>query len=253
MKKNNFLVGDKLSGKVPHILEMLLSSVIVPYIIGLPLIYLILKGMDKYSYEDGLDSRGTFLNDDGALRVSGLFKAFAVQEGFSMPVIVISTIILNILGHGPSGISKEEIFGEYWWYYLIILLGFAPIIEECLFRKILLDRLLVIGVKPGIIISAILFALPHVISQGIPQMFGTFIIGLVWAYVRVKTGKLWPGIILHIMFNLYGSYFSLFMGSTIPTTMLLMLINVIILPVLAVIISIRYTSKDISQVETRVK
>jgi membrane protease YdiL (CAAX protease family) len=114
--------------------------------------------------------------------------------------------------------------------------------EEILFRKLFLDRLLVIGETGAIIISAILFGLPHAFSQGIPQMFGTFLIGLVWAYMRVKTGKLWPGIILHIMFNLYGCYFATFMAMRPVTTVLFMLMGIILLPTIAVIILITHMS-----------
>ena len=224
-----------LEGKFPEIIRMIMSAVVVPYTVGIGACYLILRGMaipDK--------------SNDGALSSTAItpglmFKAFLVQMGLSMPVIMILNIVLNILGIPPHGMSPEDIFGKYFLFYIVILLGFAPVMEEILFRKLFLDRLLAIGETGAIIISAILFGLPHAFSQGIPQMFGTFLIGLVWAYMRVKTGKLWPGIILHIMFNLYGCYFATFMAMRPVTTVLFMFMG-ILLPTIAVIILITHMS-----------
>ena len=67
-----------------------------------------------------------------------------------MPVIMILNIVLNILGFPPHGMSPEDLFGKYFLFYVVLLLIFAPVLEEILFRKILLDRLLLIGEKEAI-------------------------------------------------------------------------------------------------------
>ena len=225
-----------LEGKFPEIISMIMRAVVVPYTVGLGGCYLILKGMEIPEKNTGEYSK-TYDITPGLM-----FKAFLVQMGLSMPVLMILNIVLNILGIPPHGMSPEDIFGKYFLFYIVILLGFAPVMEEILFRKLFLDRLLVIGETGAIIISAILFGLPHSFSQGIPQMFGTFLIGLVWAYMRVKTGKLWPGIILHIMFNLYGCYFATFMAMRPVTTVLFLFMGIILLPTIAVIILIKHMS-----------
>ena len=137
----------------------------------------------------------------------------------------------------------EQVWGENKIFYLVLLLIFAPIVEELFFRKLFLDRLLVLGEKKAILMSAILFGLPHLFSQGLPQLFSTFLVGLVWADVRVKTGKLWPGILLHMLFNLYGCYFTIFMAQNNGTAMIVVLLNLIILPVSAIIIRLSGRSK----------
>ena len=198
-----------LEGKFPEIISMIMRAVVVPYTVGLGGCYLILKGMEIPEKNTGEYSK-TYDITPGLM-----FKAFLVQMGLSMPVLMILNIVLNILGIPPHGMSPEDIFGKYFLFYIVILLGFAPVMEEILFRKLF---------------------------QGIPQMFGTFLIGLVWAYMRVKTGKLWPGIILHIMFNLYGCYFATFMAMRPVTTVLFLFMGIILLPTIAVIILIKHMS-----------
>ena len=80
------------------------------------------------------------------------------------------------------------------------------IFEELLFRKFILGKLSCLGMKGAIICSAVLFALPHIYSQGLGQMFYTFALGLVWGYITIKTGKLWPAIVLHSLSNIYCAY-----------------------------------------------
>ena len=88
-------------------------------------------------------------------------------------------------------------------FYCFLLLVFAPVAEEILFRKLFFDRLMVLGTKPAIILSAVFFALPHLISQGPTQVFYTFILGLSFGFVTARTRKLWPAMILHSLSNLY--------------------------------------------------
>ena len=35
-------------------------------------------------------------------------------------------------------------------------------------------------------------------------MVYTFVLGLVWGYMALRTGKLWPSILLHSLSNFYG-------------------------------------------------
>ena len=138
-----------------------------------------------------------------------LFCGFGlVFDGGSLAVTFQRAVCLPVIeaGHGFGvGIPAEELFGNI-WFYIVLLLIFNPVMEELLFRKILLERLTCLGFKWAVICSAVLFALPHVVSQGVPQMFYTFGLGLVWGYITLKTGKLWPAIILHSLSNIYGAF-----------------------------------------------
>ena len=62
---------------------------------------------------------------------------------------------------------------------------------------------MVLGTKPAILLSALFFALPHIISQGPAQFFYTFVLGLSFGFVAARTKKVWPCMILHSLSNLY--------------------------------------------------
>lgn len=81
-------------------------------------------------------------------------------------------------------------------YIYICLLG--PILEELIFRGVLLEGLRKYGNLFGIIMSAVLFGLMH---QNFLQCLPAVTIGIVWGYVAVKTGSLIPSILLHILNN----------------------------------------------------
>lgn len=219
--------------KIPEILVYVIRCMVVPYTLGMGGCYLIIRGMDK------AEMTGEMVMTPGLL-----FKAFIVQTGLSMPVIIIINIICTLVGITGHGIGVNEITGSHWLFYLILLLIFNPIFEEILFRKLALDRLMVLGEKTAIIVSAIFFALPHIYSAGVPQFFGTFIIALIYAYLRVKTGRLWPAVILHCLFNFYGCYFAAVMQSMVPTRGIFILLSILIIPIIAVILVVKHFKKN---------
>lgn len=77
----------------------------------------------------------------------------------------------------------------------------APIFEELLFRGVVLRAFSRVNVNFGIIMSAFLFAIFH---GNIPQAINAFFVGIVLAYVAVKTGSVILCIILHFCANLNG-------------------------------------------------
>ena len=82
------------------------------------------------------------------------------------------------------------------FFYIVIS---APILEEVLFRGIILDGYLK-NYKPwqGIIVSAFLFALIH---GNLAQGLGAFGIGILFGWVYWKTNSIIPSIILHFINN----------------------------------------------------
>lgn len=83
--------------------------------------------------------------------------------------------------------------------FMVIL---APVIEEYIFRKQLIDRMHIYGEKLAVITSALIFGLFH---GNLSQLFYAFALGLVFGYVYLKTGKLRYSISLHMFINFIGS------------------------------------------------
>ena len=82
---------------------------------------------------------------------------------------------------------------------LILLAVAVPIIEELLFRGLILDSLSEsYGSWASIFVSSVLFAILHIHPLSILNAFWG---GMIYGYVRMRTNSLWPSIFLHSMWN----------------------------------------------------
>ena len=91
---------------------------------------------------------------------------------------------------------------------LLFLVILAPLIEEFLFRKQLIDRMRVYGEKTAVITSAAVFGLFH---GNLSQLFYAAALGLVFGCVYLKTGRLRYTIGLHMGINFLGGIFGPFL------------------------------------------
>lgn len=92
-------------------------------------------------------------------------------------------------------------------YMLFMLLVFNPVVEELVFRKLLGRLLLPLGNGVYLLVSAFCFGVVHAVSLGIPQVLYTFLLGVIWGWVYLKTGHFWLAVLLHSLSNLFGSVF----------------------------------------------
>ena len=91
----------------------------------------------------------------------------------------------------------------------------APIVEEFVFRKLIIDRVHVYGGGVAVLVSAMMFGLFH---GNFSQMFGAFAVGLVFGYVYLKTGKVHYTMILHALINANANIASLLTRKILPLT-----------------------------------
>ncbi len=77
----------------------------------------------------------------------------------------------------------------------------APIMEEWIFRKIIIDRLRPYGEVVCVVLSGISFGLFH---GNFFQFFYAAGIGMIFASIYYSTGKLQYSILLHALINLFG-------------------------------------------------
>lgn len=221
-------VDPLLEGTAPQLLRMVLASMVVPYTIGLGAFYLIVRGMVKSAPPE--DTMGA--------APSAIGRYFVIQSGLSFPMIVITNIATIMLGGQVTGLTSGEILGNL-PFYIFLLVMFNPLFEEFLFRKLILERLAVLGTRPAIICSAVLFALPHAFSLGLAQMLYTFVLGLVWGYVTVKSGQLLPAIVLHSLSNIYGTFIPMIPRSLPIANLAFMAVYALIMPIAAIVLAVR--------------
>lgn len=86
---------------------------------------------------------------------------------------------------------------------LIVAMIGAPIFEELIFRKFLIDRLLPFGEKAAVVFTALLFGMAHM-NAG--QFFLAFLLGLLFAVVYIRTGNILYTMALHFMINTVASF-----------------------------------------------
>lgn len=128
---------------------------------------------------------------------------------------MIGLLVTETIGHIiQSPIENpivETINSSSIYLNLLLMVIAAPIFEELFFRKILIDRTIKYGKGISILLSATLFGLFH---GNLNQFFYTFLMGVFFAYVYIKTGKITYTIALHLIVNLLGSVISVLIGTS---------------------------------------
>lgn len=160
-------------------------GLVVLYVLGLGVFLFITRNIPTYKYEKKKVS------------IKTVILCFLLQ----FTAIFVLTVLVNVSGTNgtASAINATSL------YMLFMLLIFNPIIEEIVFRKLFADKLLKYGEKFYILVSSFCFAIVHGVSLGIPQIVYTFILGMLWSFLMVKTGDIRLVIIMHALSNLFGS------------------------------------------------
>lgn len=116
--------------------------------------------------------------------------------------LFIQFIIVSIKGEAIANPLEDLVKGSNLLYLFVYATLLAPIIEEVLFRKLLLNKLRRFGDLPAIIISGLAFGLFHMNLQ---QFVYASTLGFIFAYVALKTNTIRYTILLHILINFMGS------------------------------------------------
>lgn len=124
---------------------------------------------------------------------------------------IIGLTLMSIL-NGIQGKPLTNPVGELvenldTWVIILLMVIAAPVFEELLFRKFLIDRVAQYGDKTAIVMSGILFGLCH---GNFYQFFYAFGLGAVFAYIYVNTGRLRYTIAFHAIINFLGSVAALY-------------------------------------------
>ena len=186
-----------LSYYAPHWLEngivYQLLSLIPLYGLAFPCFYLILKRLPSAP-----PAKGT-------MGVAGALGGFCISMALMMAGNSIgNTLTLlfeSLSGRLLTNPVEEMTVGQHWWVNLIFVGILAPVLEELVFRKLLCRRLLPLGEGYAVVISAAIFGLVH---GNFFQFFYAFALGLVFAYIYVKTGKIRYSMVYHMLINVMG-------------------------------------------------
>ncbi|MCD7946298.1 MAG: CPBP family intramembrane metalloprotease [Clostridiales bacterium] len=127
-----------------------------------------------------------------------IFSGIAVGVGLLYLASIFTQMILadtDTVDYANEAISQEPLLVA-----LLFTVVVAPIFEELLFRRLLLDRLLFLGDWSALLISSLFFGLFH---TNLYQFFYATAVGLVLGYIHIMTGEMKWNIGLHMFINFF--------------------------------------------------
>lgn len=165
------------------------------YCIGFPLYYLMVKSLPDATLKPKKKLRCVELIQYGCISYTLAYVLNLMTVGLNLLIQSMKTT--SILDSSEPLIGQPHPLG-------LLLCGviLSPIIEELLFRKILIDKTRIYGDQIAILTSAITFGLYH---ANLSQLFYAIALGAVFAYVTIKTNCIWYSIILHMFINVMSA------------------------------------------------
>ncbi len=127
------------------------------------------------------------------------FNPMLILWGFVL-VLMTGVVIEPLLELFPDVFLKMiDSMGMHGSWSILMLVILAPVMEEVLFRGILLESVRSkYGAGRAIVVSALMFGVIHFIPQ---QVVNAFVIGLILGYIYIRTESLWPVIVIHALNN----------------------------------------------------
>lgn len=116
--------------------------------------------------------------------------------------LYVTNFIGNVTGtpvENPVSLALENTSP---WAAMIVMVIVAPLVEEYIFRKLLVDRVVVYGEGVAVVLSGLMFGAMH---GNLNQFAYAFGLGCFFAFIYLKTGKLRYSIFLHAAINFMGS------------------------------------------------
>lgn len=118
----------------------------------------------------------------------------------------------ELVGYDYGNALNSIIDEDNIWITAIFTVIVAPIGEEFVFRKLLIDRTQKYGPFISIGLSGLMFGLIH---ANFYQFFYAFALGLLLGYVYYSTGKLYLTVAIHAIVNFVGSVLTSFLSPVI--------------------------------------
>lgn len=198
------ILSYTIAGKVPAIAEngslSFLVGMLPMYIIAFPVIFLMFKKIPVQ-----------ISGEKKKMPIHHLLSAFLISYAGTYICNIIGNIIASIVGvikqspvenvmlNVTSNINPAVNF------FIIVIC--APIMEELLFRKSIIDRTAKYGEGISIVFSGLLFGLFH---GNLVQFSYAFWIGVFFGFIYIKTKNIVYPVILHMIINFLGSFIGAF-------------------------------------------
>ena len=191
-----FVLPLALAGMNPGVPVLMLISEFAMYGCAFPLFYLWMRRLPKWKMRDKKKlPPGQFF-----LWILFSFGAGYLTNIIGQLLIYAVSTITGMTMDNPVNQMLETLGPGSLLLYVVII---APLMEELIFRKLLIDRIIPYGQKTAIIISGVAFGLFH---GNFFQFFYACVLGMIFAYLYTETGTMWYGVIIHAIINFTSGF-----------------------------------------------
>ncbi len=146
-----------------------------------------------------------------SLSVLSLLKAFCMCYTLLIFSNLLGTFLTGVIGalKGTPVVNPVEdlVLDMSMPVMFILTVVLAPVFEELVFRKFLIDRTIPFGEVLSILLSGGMFGLFH---GNLSQFPYAFALGCFFAYIYIRTGRIGYSILLHAIVNFFGSIVATF-------------------------------------------
>ena len=184
----------------------IIISVLPLYLVGMPILICLVKKVPAIRLEHRKMTPGAF--------AVAAIMCFAVMYISNIAGNMLTVIIGLLKGEAVQNVVMQMTSDTSLWVIILYMVICAPVMEEYVFRKLIVDRAAVYGEGVAVLLSGLMFGLFH---GNLNQFVYAFALGVFLAYLYVKTGNLKITIALHMMINFVGGFIS---------TVLLRVINI---------------------------
>ena len=115
---------------------------------------------------------------------------------------LVGTVLSWVLSGGKAVNALNNYAMDQSPLKILVMVILAPLLEELICRKLLIDRTVRYGEKLSVLMSGLIFGLLH---QNLFQFFYAFALGSLFAYVYIRTGRIRYTVILHAIINFLGA------------------------------------------------
>lgn len=139
-----------------------------------------------------------------------LLMCYALMIGGNLAGMLVTGLFQLATGLETGNAAYDILTSGESFAALFVTVGLlAPLFEELLCRKLILDRLYPYGRKTALIVSALAFGALH---GNLSQFFYAAALGLLFGYIYMRTGKLRYSVLLHMIINTFSLVLSTLMS-----------------------------------------
>lgn len=186
---SNLIAGEKNWLTTSYMGNLLLSFVPI-YLVAYPLGLLILKRIPSVK------------PNNHKLKATDIIIYLAISFALMYFGNYVGQFLSALLSNNTAENALNELVFEMNPIMIIVSVVLAPIAEEYIFRKQLIDKIHVFGEKRAVLLSGLIFGLIH---TNMFQFFYAFLLGTLFAYIYIRTGRIKYTMILHSIVNFMGS------------------------------------------------